>query len=432
MGGIFAAADNIAIVSQEALAYSFAVVIALGLLIWIAMKTVSFVSSMTKQDAAKYITELIKQSYKFVIIFVILSNYSAAFDIIVRPLLRAGLSFGESFVSVQSVKERYKEYYSNSKSDQPEISILVNNRNDVNFPIDYAKNVDNKFFDFETYVAMENFAYNVNLNYSYLQTVGSSLFCLGWRYAIGRTGEFELGLGFSCMIYGGMLAAFGFLLCMAFIFYLLDAVVQLGIVGGLLPFLIASWPFKITSKYTSTGFKMFLNSVFTFMMMGFVVKVTILLIDNAIGGSSGATDKTSSGLTEIAKAVDTVNTDVLRSTVNVISIGFCVFIFANLMGFLLLSKVAELTNKFASGGMKGSATSLATMAASTAKGAVNKLAAPTTKAIGEHSRNFTRKAAGFALDVATFKHVRGAISKRNRAARIKGSRPSSATLGRSK
>lgn len=431
MGGVFAAADHIAIVSQEVLSYSFAIVIALGLLIWIAMKTVSFVSSMTKQDAAKYITELIKQSYKFVIVFVILSNYGAAFDIIVRPLLRAGLSFGQSFVSVQNIKDRYAMYY--DESDPADVSILVKNKNDDDFPIDYAKNIDNQFFDFGTYVAMENFAYNVNLNYSFLQTVGSSLFCLGWRYAMGRTGEgLEFGLGFACMIYGGMLSSFGFLLCMAFIFYLLDAVVQLGIVGGLLPFLIASWPFKITSKYTSTGFKMFLNSVFTFMMMGFVVKVTILLIDNAIGGSSNEADKMASGLMMLATAVDNVQTDTLRKMVDVLSVGFCVLVFASIMGFLLLSKVAELTSKFASGGMKGSASSLATMAASTLKGAAGKLMAPTSKALGKKAEDLTAGAAKFAGNVLTAKHLRGAIAKRSRAARIKGSRPSNATLGSSK
>lgn len=429
MGGIFAAADNISVISQEALAYSFAIVIALGLLIWIAMKTVSFVSSMTKQDAAKYITELIKQSYKFVVIFVILSNYGAAFDVIIRPILKAGLSFGQSFVNVQNIKERYVEYY--SESDPADVSVLIKNRNDEDFPKDYAKNIDNKFFDFTTYVAMENFAYNVNLNYSFLQTVGSSLFCLGWRYTMGKTGEgLEFGLGFSSMIYGGMLSAFGFLLCMAFIFYLLDAVVQLGIVGGLLPFLIASWPFKITSKYTSTGFKMFLNSVFTFMMMGFVVKVTILLIDNAIGAGSGESNKMASGLMMLATAVDNVQTDTIRNMVDVFSVGFCVLMFASIMGFLLLSKVAELTSKFASGGMKGSASSLATMAASTAKGMASKIMAPTAKALGKKAEDLTARGGKFAADVLTAKHLRNAISKRNRAAKIKGARPnSSATLG---
>ncbi len=439
MGGIFATADHITRTSQEALAYSFAIVLALGLLIWIAMKTVSFVSSLTKQDAPKFITELIKQSYKFIIAFVILSNYNATFDVIIKPLLNAGLEFGSGFVSVQSIEQRFKQYY--PENGPKGISVLKKESAAENFPNkDYTQNRDNKYFDFETYVAMENFAYNVNLNYSLLQTVGSSLFCRGWRYALGVSGEgLEFGLGFSCMIYGTMLSAFGFLLCLAFIFYLLDAVVQLGIVGGLLPFLIASWPFKMTSKYTSTGFKMFLNSVFTFMMMGFVVKVTILLIDNAMGSAAVANEADNlakfeqSGLMNLANAIDKVDTDSLRTMVNVFSVGFCVFIFASIMGFLLLSKVSELTNKFASGGMKGSASSIATMAASKIKGMAGKVMAPTAKALDKKAKQFTAGAAKAAVGLATLKPVRNAIAKRNRAARIKGSRPSGeATLGGSK
>ena len=49
-----------------------------------------------------------------------------------------------------------------------------------------------------------------------------------------------------------------FALIIAFSFYLVDAIVQLGIVGALLPFMIATWPFKISSKYSKIGWNMIL------------------------------------------------------------------------------------------------------------------------------------------------------------------------------
>ena len=438
IGGIFAAADNITVVSQMALARSFAIVIALGLLVWIAMKTLVFVSSMTKQDGAKYIGELIKQSYKFMIAFFVLMYYQDVFTFIIEPLLKGGLRFSQEFVAVETISDRFNKVIDADtlktlgveKLDVATLKTLdIGKLNEIK--PDYAQNLQNTFYSFETYTQLENFAYNVNKSYALLQTIGGSLFCMGWQYALGRFGEWEFGLGFSCMIYGAMFAGFGFLLCMAFIFYMLDAVVQLGIVGGLLPFLIASWPFKITSKYTSTGFKMLLNSIFTFMVMGFVVKITLLLISSALQSNIKTTAEDgniaqSGGLIALMDAINSADTDALRSLVNVFSVGFCIFIFVNIMGFLLLSKVAELTNRFASGGMKGAAPSIATMGASAIKGAVSKAAAPTSKAVGKWAEDKVTQGANALGRALTLKGLRDRMGGSKS---TKGNRPTEATLG---
>lgn len=414
LGGVYWVANDIAQKSLAKFAGSFAILIALGMLIWIAMKTFAFVSSMTKQDAAKYITEMLKQSYKFMIAFFLLIYYNEAFLYIILPLLDAGLSFGLEFVNVISIEERFKDA---SGGVVKSLLDLKNWADLKNLYPDYHRNIENGLYPFETYARLENLAYNVNLNYALLQTIGSGLVCLGWNYMIGFLGDnWEIGLGFACVIYGTCFSVFGFFLCLAFVFYLFDAVVQLGIVGGLLPFLIASWPFKITSKYTSTGFKMLLNSIFTFMMMGVVVKISITLISKAVGlnvkrssEDVGANDDNME-LSGLVEAMDTIDTEKLRAMVNVLSVGFCLFMFANIMGFLLLSRVHELVNRFAGGGMKPSAPSIATMGASTVKGMATKLAAPTMKAARDiASRGVekgTRWVAGKAIGIATLRPVR--------------------------
>ena len=421
LGGVYKAADLITQTAHAKLSASFAVIIALGLLIWIAMKTVVFVSAMTKQDAAKYITELLKQSYKFMIAFFALIYYNDVFELIIRPLLGAGLTFGESFVSVQSIIQRFKQ-------DGIEIETIkdILSLSDSDIPADYKQNGENIYYDFVTYVKLENFAYNVNLQYALLQTIGAGLSCLGWNYVTAQLGSsYEFGLGLASMVYGFAFSVFGFFLCMAFVFYLFDALVQLGIVGGLLPFLIASWPFKITSKYTSTGFKMLLNSIFTFMMMGVVVRISMELINTAVQLNStaseeselatlAATDGTSgaenSELAALVMAIDTIDTEKLKLMVNVLSVGFLLFMFANVMGFLLLGRVNELVNRFASGGMKGAAPSIATMGASAVKGAASKLTAPIREGVGEwvgdKTRKVTRWGVNTGISIATLRPVR--------------------------
>ena len=406
LGVIFAAADQMTLISRQAFVVPFALMIVVGLALWIAVRTLSFVSSLTKQDAAKYITELLRQSYKFLIAFLLLINYDNVFTYIINPLLNTGIKFGSEFVAVESWKDRF------GVNTLQEMSKL---------PADYQRNSGNVYYTVGTYQNMEHLAYNVNKSFALLQTIGQSLICLGWKYMSLQIADdgLHFGLGFNCIIYGLFFAGFGFLLCLAFIFYLLDAVVQLGIVGALLPFLIASWPFKITSKYTSTGFKMLLNSIFTFMMMGIVANLCIELINESFKSGGEGTDGenlSSGGLAALVTALDTIDTESLKEMVNVFSLAFLLFVFANILGFLVVGRITELVDKFASGGMKPVAPSIATMGASTVKGMATKLAAPTVEAVNdwaeEKVETATRWGVNKAVGVATLRPVRQWLKNR--------------------
>ncbi len=371
LGTAFSAGDRVIETAKVSFSLSFAMVIVIGLAIWVAFKTLVFVSSMTKQDAAKYITEIIKQGYKFMIAFFALIYYDDLFIFIIRPLLVAGLEFGTALVDVGTIEERF------------DVNNLAELFAKTDLPNDYKQNLGNSYLTVDVYAKLEHFAYSVNAQYSLMQTVGQVLMCIGKKYIIGKLGggTWYFGLGFACIIYGIILSAMGFLLCIAFVFYIFDAVIQIGLVGGLLPFLVASWPFKITSKYTSTGFKMLLNSIFNFMMLGLVARVTLMLIDKGIALNSNGESK-DQGFGPLIEALNNLDAEALKLIVNVLSVGFLILLFACLLGFLLLGRVSELTDRFASGGMKAVAPSIATSAASTIKGAATKLAEPTTKAAG--------------------------------------------------
>lgn len=401
IGFLYHSVDDITVKSYNALGRSFAIVLLIGLALWIALKTLTFVSSMTKQDAAKYITEMLQQGYKFMIAYFALIYYNDIFNLIIEPLLVAGLQFGKEFVEVEDVAHRFG-LPEGMTSTLPVFQNPTQYGEIINeIPSEYNENTQNIFYSFKIFETMENFAYNVNLQYTLLQVIGSGLNCIGWKYILGRISgnSWEFGLGLGCLIYGLAFSIFGFLLCLGFIFYLLDAVVQLGFVGALLPFLIASWPFKMTSKYTSTGFKLLLNSIFTFVMMGVVVKIGMELVNMAIelNTEGGAGENGSSPMAVLVEALDTRNTERLKRMVNVLSIGFLLFLFANIMGFLLLGRVSELTDKFASGGMKASAPAIATMGASAIKGMANKVSQPTREAVGDRAEEKATKALGFVL-----------------------------------
>ena len=190
------------------------------------------------------------------------------------------------------------------------------------------------------------------------------------------------GLPDLTMLFSGLIIwCFSWLVCLAFGFYLIDAVVRLGVVGGLMPFLIAAWPFKLTSQYTSTGWKMFMNTFFTFVFLGLVVSVNIELGLQAVTGGEGGYDK----------IMELVNANEVKPLVDIMSIGLMGLLFLILcciFGFKLCGEAVSLASQM-SGGQGGTIGShIASLGAGAAKwGAVNtgKAVGKTAKSVGEAS-----------------------------------------------
>ncbi len=420
IGVIFSVADKVTVASYSYLGRSFAILAVVVLLLWLAVKTLGFVSALSKQDAAKYLTECIQQIYKFLIAFFALLYYGDIFRYILLPLLNAGLDFGSIIVDGQNIEERFGE----------DVALGIANgdteylKKNENVPQSYKDNLNNVYFGLSTLSKLDLFVYNVNLNYARLQAIGRALMCLGFSFMLELT---RIGLGVACFINGFIYFGTGLLLGIVFAFFLLDAVVQLGLVGALLPFMIACWPFKLTSPYTKNGFKMFLNSLFTFMMMGIISATSIALIsqamesnvesdtnvetvtttvsDNgtkttAISYDNSETSAVSTDGYEILKnAINKRDIDVLKERVNVLTIGFIMVLFACYVSFTLIGKFGEIVGKFAGGGIKPIAPEIGHIGASAAKGAATKISKPARDAIHQKTEELVEKGAKMGVDL---------------------------------
>lgn len=366
---VYKASDVVSSKSFEKFATSFASLIVIVLVIWLAFKTLGYVSFLVVQDAAKYLSEILIQAFKFLLAFYALYNYKELYDWFIIPLLNFGLDFATEFVDVDIGEENYTMLQKDTAGKYIEHVEAIRN---------------NKLYNFNTYLRLQKFALDVNMQFSLLQSIGGSLRCLGNKYMFTSFGNLGwgagFGLGFCCLIYSIMYSVMGFLLSMAFVFYLLDAVVQMGIFGAIIPFAVACWPFKMFTKSATNAFKIFMNSVFTFVMAGVVVKICMLLLSNAMGpAGEGKRDN----ISVLVMAMDTADTDTLKPMIGSINIQMLVFIFACLSGFMLVGKVGALTDKFAQGGISPIAPSLATNAASGVKGMGQKVAGPTLKRLGQ-------------------------------------------------
>ena len=384
IGVIYSAIATVTDTSFSIMAPACATLLALGFAIWIAIQVLVQVSSLTKQDAPKFLGSLIKQSYKVVIVFVLLQTPNNLFHYIIRPVVGVGLTFGENMLTtdaakafVQQDKDEYGQYKRQAKGKP-----------------------GGKYYDTSTYDKIEKFVVAVQQEIAFMQATGTSLLCVGSKVMIDlmkRNWKQNIGDGFMMIVQGAILAIFGFLISIAFVFYLVDGIIQLGVAGGLMPLLLATWPFKPTQKWLGTGANMILNTSFLFMFIGLVVSVCVGLISATLSQNSAKdayqelldcqnlsdyykTNKDHceklknqtnfGGLAQIADALNKQQVEELKRLTDISGMGFLILIFASIFGFKFIGQAPALASKFASGGMgKPIAPSLATITASAAKSA---------------------------------------------------------------
>ncbi|MBE6459126.1 MAG: type IV secretion system protein [Alphaproteobacteria bacterium] len=382
---IFAASEKMPHIAFTKLAAGFATLIALGLAIWIAFQTLTHVSSLTKQDAPKFLAGLIKQSYKFLIAFLLLQYSSQIFQYVVNPVLKSGIDFGGQFLehnaaSGETSEDIQKEINKRAES-VPAYGYYIESRKDNNKDL---------------YIKLDGYVSSIQREISFMQAVGSSLICTGNRTLFHKTDKETFASGFKMILQGLVFAIFGFLLSLAFAFYMIDAVVQLGIVGALMPFLIASWPFKVTSQYAGTGFKMLLNSAFIFVFIGLTVEVNMQLINSALANNVSEKQETKASISgdisfgalhDIAVAINEQDSTKLVELTDISTMGFLILIFCCIFGFKFMGQVSSLAGQFSSGGIKPTAPSIATMGASAALSGAKKITKPVREAVGRKAED---------------------------------------------
>lgn len=406
---IYGAAQEMAELSFAKLGKAMATVMLVGFALYIAFKVLSHVSSFTRQDAPSFINELLVQSFKVLLAFLFLMNPDQIYQHFISPVLGAGLEFGSAML------------FQASDMAQQCVSLTVEN--------------DTALLPVSLYARLDCFVRAVQNEIAVTQAIGSSLMCAGRHAAAGKIAGFW---DFNMVFQGLIIWAFAIMLSLAFAFYLIDAVVTLGLVSALMPFLIACWPFKITNKYSKTGIELFLNVFFIFVFMGIVVSINTQLIGQALNGgttstssssststsssssssnttSTGAssgntsssgtsstgtsgtgtsapTASTSGGLGTLAEALSGDNIDKVKELTDLGFSGFLIIIFCCIFGFKFSNHSSTLANKMAGGAGINIAPGIGGMAAKGAKDLAAKATQPARKAAANKANEMTSKA----------------------------------------
>ncbi|MDD4556169.1 MAG: hypothetical protein PHE89_02410 [Alphaproteobacteria bacterium] len=347
---VYGAANTMATNSYKTLGRPLAMVMLIGLAIFIAFKVMVLTSGFVKQDAPKFITELLTQTFKVLTAYVLLYNSNQIYIYAISPVLSAGMEFGTAVMGPSYVNY-IKTCGTGAISDSGLLSAGL-------------------------YSRLECFIRAVQEEISIPQAVGSSLVCISFRGA--STIKYVLP-DFSMLFVGLILWGFSWLVMLAFGFYLVDATMRIGIVGALMPFLIATWPFKVTSNYAKTGWSMIMNTFFVYTFLGIVIAINVTLMLIAVGGENGRQ--------ELQNLVNANSIKTIQEKLDIGMSGFLILIFGCLFGFKLTAQASALAGTFASGGGGDIAPKIGGLAASAAKAG----ALGTGKVAGKGASWFGRK-----------------------------------------
>ena len=208
---------------------------------------------------------------------------------------------------------------------------------------------------------------------STLPAIGRGLICYAWD--AGHLGFPHLGMWLS----GVLMYVFGLMIWLAISFYMIDCTVQIGMLSGLVPLLIACWPFKFTEAYTFKGCKMLMNSFFSYVMLGVILLLGTMITTHAAAGDG-------SNIEQIVAAINDNDIKALKKMCSLDAFQILILASCCIFAMKLIGQVNNLADQFSKGSgssignkMGGAAMSAATNTAKKAANTTGRIAGSAVK-----------------------------------------------------
>ena len=251
--------DTISKVAQKAdvtFSKSMVPVVAVGFALWLVVYILGYLSSFETRDVKDAFQEIVTKGALVVVSVIILTNGSCNFyNTFINPVYETFLRGAKVAlnVSLEGGGQLGAETAELSTSSASE-----------GLPVSMKESIVG------TMTAMERVI-------SKLRALGSSLMCYSWEKAI-----LYIIPRFSYLITG----LFYWIMAMAMIvivpFLMIDIVFELGVAVALLPFAIASYPFKQMRQYSKKVWETFLNSGFGFLFMALVIVMILAVFEQSV------------------------------------------------------------------------------------------------------------------------------------------------------
>ncbi len=249
------AASDAANMSWKTFAPQLPPVVAVAASIYIAIFTLKSLGSFTKQNAADYMTGdkkgLLMLMFKTAVIILLLQS-EFLINTIIIPIEQAGLEIGTK-LAVTSAPAM-----GGAGSGWDGLFKMVN---------DYVKEFNDQAYE--------------------TVAIGEAMVCNGTR------GTLFLGWHWLMLCYGIVLFCFGWILVTGISFYIVDILIRLAFGAILLPFGVAAAISGQTVGYSKKIWNIFLNTFFSFILLGIMLGIAIQLIN--LGMTQGDPDGAKAG-----------------------------------------------------------------------------------------------------------------------------------------
>lgn len=324
---------KIADIAWRALSKALRSVVMVFFMIFLALETLKIVSNVPGSSIGSYLKTIFVLGFKATLTYFLLDNSAYIYGYFISPVIQAGLDMGTSLISVSS----------------SQASVCLANNANVDFVTTPGNVLDAQLLD-NIMRTVRCYGHTATI----MPAIGRGLICHGWEGLLPD---------FSMWFSGILFYLFGLMIWLVISFYLIDCTVQLGMVCGLVPFLIACWPFKATEKYSIKGVQMIMNTFFNYVMLGIVLLMGVEIVDFATGQKSGTMDV-------MMKALNDNNIEKLSEIAELDGVEILILVICCLFAFKLIGNTNALADKFSKGAGMNIASKLGGLAQSAAVASV--------------------------------------------------------------
>ncbi len=309
---VLTADATLASVGWDALANNLQKVVLTFFLAYLALLTLKNISSPSGAGTGNYLRGVIGLGLKVAITYYLLSNASYIYGYFISPVVMSGLDMGLTLLSI----------------DSPGVQNCIQDKASM-FSSVSGGELDAKLLG-TIYKTVDCFSQSA----ATMPAIGRALMCYGWESG-------NIIPDFSMWFTGLIIYIFGLGIWMVIGFYLIDCTVQLGILCGIVPILIACWPFKVTSKYAAKGVTLLMNTFFNFAFAGIMLVIGMQIIGYSAGGKSGDSST-------FRKALNENNLTKLKEMASLDGVETLILIACCIFAFKLIGIINGTANKFAS------------------------------------------------------------------------------------
>jgi len=321
---------KIADVAWRSLGKALKSIVMIFFLVYLALETLKIVSNVAGSSMGSYLKSVLILGFKATLTYLLLDNSAYVYGYFISPVLQAGLDMGTSLISISA----------------EQASVCLNNNANVDFVATPGNVLDASLLD-SIMRTVRCYGHTATI----MPSVGKGLICHGWA------NDGSLLPNFGMWLSGILFFVFGLFIWLVVSFYLIDCTVQLGMLCGVIPVLVACWPFKITQSYAIKGVQLIMNTFFNYVMLGIVLLLGVEIVNFATGQKSGSMDM-------FMDAMNNNNLQKLYEIANLDGIEILILVICSIFAFKLIENTNALADKFSKGTGMNIASRIGGMAAS--------------------------------------------------------------------